>query len=264
MYKIHNLADNNTLEQIRYIKSISSLKGNLYTNTKLYSLNPEYHKYFQEKEYNLPYKVEFYFWKDNDNYLKGMQYRTPDTFFWEWESIDNFIKILNGELRLGLNSLKFKIEQWQGYDGVEKLKKPVELKGINPFISVDMGDRKKQLFIKEGLDDMWIKDLGYETYCTVSEKIEYPHKQTVRYFNTQAWIKVENILELIKSDRYFRVDIVKNIVGQEQKVRRQMELKSMIPKVDNSHTVADITMRKNIWSAIVGELYKYINNNRRI
>ena len=89
------------------------------------------------------------FWKDDKDYLDGLQWRYKSDFLWAWSNPEEYYN------QFCKGKLKFEVYSYRFY-GEPKLSKPKELKGIKQAFSVDYIPKKCkcQCFIKD--NDLWV------------------------------------------------------------------------------------------------------------
>lgn len=132
-------------------------------------------------------------------------------------------------------NIKFNIHSFRKY-GQPKLDKPKELKGVKQAISADYipNKCKCQVFILG--DDVWVKHGDYFSPSMQVDEIGAPLDYLVNKYTEktkgkkfiygdawgdiverqESWVRVDNLMSEIKSDK-FELDIINEIVRQQEK-----------------------------------------------
>lgn len=103
------------------------------------------------------------------------------------------------------------------------------------------------MFRKEDEDAVWIKDLGYQSYCVSVKDVKTGDIISKYYMNTQAWLKLENIFSILKGDIHI-LDIVQYIVEKERIIKEGFNNKKYIGE--------DYSVAEKKWETIVNTIIR--------
>ncbi len=191
----------------------------------------------RHKTYKLKNGFYISIWEYEGKYLGGCQYKNSlNDLFWTWGDVRDFYNDY-----LDDKGLEFTIISYRKY-GEPKLPKPKELSKIKQIGSVDYIPKhcSCQVFIKD--NDVYIKhrdyfskqfvpsddnDLGKPLNHTIQKYFPDMNTKKDRFIYTddwggvvlrdEAWIKLRNLVHIIKRKDYFEPNIRNKIVGlQEQ------------------------------------------------
>lgn len=169
------------------------------------------------------------FWKDNDNYLNGLQFTDKNNISWDWSNPEEFYKeYLNSKIEF----IEYSFRRY----GENKLSKPSELKGMSKAFSIDYIPKKArcQVFIKN--NDVWIKHVDYfspsldirpedqgsnlKTLCNKycddnSRKSKFVYDDCFGdiVLRSEAWLCIKNLLNKITKNNH--PELVTEILNQQ-------------------------------------------------
>ena len=173
-------------------------------------------------------------WRDNDNYINGLQFIKKGDISWIWSTPSEFInKYLNNKVEF----IEYSVRTY----GEPKLSKPKELKGINKSYSIEYIPKKCKCQVFLNGNDAWVKhtdyfsprleiepeDLGAPLSVLVDKYMDKNSRKSKFVYEdswgdivlrNEAWICIKNLLS--QKNISNPIDILKDILRQQEKKSR--------------------------------------------
>lgn len=173
-------------------------------------------------------------WRNNNNYINGLQFIKKGDFSWIWSTPSEFInKYLNNKVEF----IEYSVRTY----GEPKLSKPKELKGINKSYSIEYIPKKCKCQVFLNGNDVWVKhtdyfsprleieseDLGAPLSVLVDKYMDKSSRKSKFVYDdswgdivlrNEAWICIKNLVT--QKNTSHPIDILENILRQQEKKSR--------------------------------------------
>lgn len=192
--------------------------------------------YENKKGYDGIAEVIFYFWGEDDNFeTNGMQYKTTETSFWHWTTVEDVHALL-----FDYPHLEYSVHSITS-PNKPKITKPSELRGIKQITSIPYIQDRALCGIFLNGNDVWVKHTDY-----LGTTVDIPHlvgvplltrmkvmglKPKAKKFiyddnwgsivqKKQAWVKISNLNHPmhLKTNEYALSNEILSLLGDTEKL----------------------------------------------